>query len=239
MLPCRTEKLYETDSHLCDFTAKVLSCEPLSDAEWMVLLDRTAFFPEGGGQPADVGTLGSALVKDVKEQEGCVQHRTDAPVPVGAEVHGHVDWNRRFPMMQLHSGEHIVSGLVRQLHGFDNVGFHMGSDAVTMDFNGELSDLDLREIEERANEAVFANLAVSALYPEPDRLSGLAYRSKKERVEDVRIVSIPGYDACACCGVHVARTGEIGLIKLLFARRYKGGTRVEMVAGWMALRMAS
>ena len=236
-----TIKLYEQDSHLRHFTARVLGCVPVSTEtkgvlRWEIELDQTAFFPEGGGQAADRGTLGQVAVLDVRETNGRVLHVVDAPLVPGETVAGEVDWDRRFPLMQLHSGEHIVSGLVRGHHGYDNVGFHMGTEVVTIDFNGELSEADLVRIETLANEAIFDNLPVEARYPESHVLKELSYRSKREIDGAVRVVSVPGYDDCACCGVHVKRTGEIGLVKLLSGRRYKGGTRVKMVAGRMALR---
>ena len=230
-----TEKLFEQDSHLQSFTARVLRCEPM-EAQWAVVLDRTAFFPEGGGQPADIGMLGGVQVRDTRDEKERILHIVDKPLVPGTEVEGMVNWSHRFALMQLHSGEHIVSGLVRQQYGFDNVGFHMGSEAVTIDFNGELGESDLRTIEMMANGAIFANLPVEARYPDPESLAAMTFRSKRQIAGAVRVVTIPGYDDCACCGVHVKRTGEIGLVKLLSSHRYKGGTRVEMVAGHLALR---
>jgi alanyl-tRNA synthetase len=235
-----TVKLFEQDSHLKCFTATVQACMPAeaggAEPRWEVALNQTAFFPEGGGQAADIGSLGAARVLDVREENGRILHLVDAPLTPGGMVAGKIDWDHRFPLMQLHSGEHIVSGLVRKHHGFDNVGFHMGTDVVTIDFNGALTEAELAAIETLTNEAIFANLPVAGRYPEPVLLKELAYRSKREIDGAVRVVSIPGCDDCACCGVHVKRTGEIGLVKLLSSRRYKGGTRVEMVAGRMALR---
>lgn len=236
-----TIKLFEQDSHLRQFMAKVMACVPFIPTEedtprWEIELNQTAFFPEGGGQAADMGTLGEARVLDVQEKDSRILHLVDAPLVPGEMVPGEIDWDHRFPLMQLHSGEHIVSGLVRKHHGFDNIGFHMGSDVVTIDFNGELTEPALAAIETLANEAVFANLPVEARYPEPEFLADMLFRSKREIDGAVRVVTVPGYDDCACCGVHVKRTGEIGLVKLLSSRRYKGGTRIEMVAGHLALR---
>ena len=230
-----TEKLFEQDSHLQSFSARVLTCEPIED-QWAVVLDRTAFFPEGGGQPADIGMLGGVQVCDTRDEKGRILHVVDRPLTPGTEVAGVVDWPHRFALMQLHSGEHIVSGLVRQQYGFDNVGFHMGAETVTIDFNGELGESEIRTIEMLANGAIFANLPVEARYPDSETLAAMTFRSKRQIDGAVRVVTVPGYDACACCGVHVKRTGEIGLVKLLSCHRYKGGTRVEMVAGHLALR---
>jgi alanyl-tRNA synthetase len=229
-----TELLYERDSFLREFTATVVDVRPCGDL-YRVALDRTAFFPEGGGQPADTGTLGEASVTDTQIDQGVVLHTADRPLAVGATVHGAIDWAARFDRMQNHSGEHIVSGLVRKLYGFHNVGFHMGSDCVTMDFDGMLTEQDLDRIEQLANEAVFADLPLQALYPTGDQLAELDYRSKIELEGDVRLIRVPGYDLCACCGTHVQRTGQIGIIKLLYVQKYKKGVRVGLLAGNKAL----
>lgn len=230
-----TDKLYEEDAYLREFEAEVTGCTQRKGG-WLVTLDRTAFYPEGGGQPADTGTLGGARVLDVHEKEGEVVHTTDAPLPAGGRARGAVDWEARFSRMQQHTGEHIVSGIIHRLFGLDNVGFHMGHDAVTIDLNGELTADDLGRVERLANEAVWENLPVEVDYPSPGALAALDYRSKKELTGRVRIVTVPGSDVCACCGTHVRRTGEIGVIKLLTSQRYKGGVRVWLLCGDRALR---
>jgi len=230
----RTEKLYETDSHCREFTARVLRREK-GDAGWEIVLDRTAFFPEGGGQLWDTGTLNGIAVRNVQEKDGEIVHFTDAPLEEGSTVTGKLDWEQRFERMQGHSGEHIVSGLIHTRYGLENVGFHLGSEDITLDFNGSLSREQLDSIEEEANRAVWLNLPVLAEYPSPEVLESLDYRSKLALTENVRIVTIPGYDACACCAPHVRSTGEIGLIKLLDCIRYKGGVRIHMLCGQRAL----
>lgn len=229
-----TRKLYYEDSHLAQFTATVTSCTA-AGKRWHVVLDRTAFFPEGGGQPGDTGTLGEAKVLDTREGMEDVVHVTDRPLAVGAEVEGRLDWGQRFGRMQNHSGEHIVSGLVHSRHGGTNVGFHMGDDGMLLDFDVELSAEQLAEIELLANEAVWADLPVRAEFPAPEVLAALDYRSKLDLTEDVRIVTIPGVDQCACCAPHVARTGEIGVIKVLDVTRHRGGVRVRVICGRDAL----
>ena len=230
-----TEKLYYTDSHIHEFSARVLSCEKAKKG-FAVVLDKTAFFPEGGGQPADTGLIGPAAVWDVQEQNGEILHYTDQALTSGQEYACALDWEQRLCRMQNHSGEHIVSGITHKLYGFDNVGFHMGAECMTIDFSGELSWEQLTGIETLANQAVRDNLPVRASFPDPEALSSLEYRSKLELTRDVRIVEIPGVDRCACCAPHVKRTGEIGLIKLLSAERHRGGVRIELVCGMDALR---
>ena len=230
-----TEKLYYTDSHIHEFSARVLSCEKAKKG-FAVVLDKTAFFPEGGGQPADTGIIGPAAVRDVQEQNGEIFHYTDQALTPGEEYACALDWEQRLCRMQNHSGEHIVSGITHKLYGFDNVGFHMGAECMTIDFSGELSWEQLTEIETLANQAGRDDLPVQTCFPGPEALSQMEYRSKLELTRDVRIVEIPGTDRCACCAPHVKRTGEIGLIKLLSAERHRGGVRIELVCGMDALR---
>ena len=230
-----TEKLYYTDSHIHEFSARVLSCEKAKKG-FAVVLDKTAFFPEGGGQPADTGIIGPAAVRDVQEQNSEIFHYTDQALTPGEEYACALDWEQRLCRMQNHSGEHIFSGITHKLYGFDNVGFHMGAECMTIDFSGELSWEQLTEIETLANQAVRDDLPVKTCFPGPEALSQMEYRSKLELTRDVRIVEIPGTDRCACCAPHVKRTGEIGLIKLLSAERHRGGVRIELVCGMDALR---
>lgn len=222
------------------FTAHVVDCIPEGE-QYHVILDRTAFFPEGGGQYADTGWLEiqdsseKIQVADVQESDGTIWHITDTPVVSGSIVSGTIDWQARFMKMQQHTGEHIVSGLVHRRFGYDNVGFHLGSEDCTMDFNGEITKKELQEIEYQANEAVVKNLEVQVSYPTKEELLALDYRSKIEIEGQVRIVTVPGYDVCACCAPHVVKTGEIGVIKLTNVQHYKGGVRVTMLCGFRAL----
>lgn len=228
------QALFYQDSHLRQFTARVLSCTADGDG-FLVTLDQTAFYPEGGGQPCDTGLLGGVAVTDVRRRDGQIVHRCAGPLTVGDTVEGAIDWERRLDLMQQHSGEHIVSGLIHATYGYDNVGFHIGHDVITIDFNGELTMEQLSDIERRANEAVWANTPVPIFYPDAETLASLPYRSKKELTGDVRLVEFPGCDLCACCGTHVKATGEIGLIRLLSVVRFKGGVRIEMACGGRAL----
>ena len=229
-----TEKLFYTDAYLREAECRVVACAE-GKGGWAVELDRTVFYPTGGGQPCDLGTLGEARVLDVSEKEGRLLHLCDGPLPVGETVTGRIDWERRFMLMQQHSGEHIVSGLIHARFGFDNVGFHMGSDTITIDFSGEISPEAMQEIELAANRVVWQDLEREILFPDAETLHSLPYRSKKELSGWVRLVRFPAVDLCACCGLHVARTGEIGLIKLLSTTRFHSGSRLELLCGGRAL----
>ena len=229
-----TEKLYYQDSHLFTFEAAVLDCRKEKKG-YSVVLDRTAFFPEGGGQLADTGVLGGVRVLDVHERGGEIRHYTDAPLEIGAHVEGFVDAEQRLRRMQNHSGEHILSGLVHNAYGFDNVGFHMGAECMIIDFSGELTWEQLTELETRANEVVRQNIPLHIWFPDASELQSLEYRSKLELTENVRIVEIPGVDRCACCAPHAERTGEVGIVKILDSQRHRGGIRVSVVCGLDAL----
>lgn len=225
----KTIKLYDEDSHLYNFEAEVLSCEK-SDDKYIIVLDRTAFFPEGGGQKSDTGFIGNSAVTDVQIKDKVVYHYADSPVEVGQNFKCRIDESKRFRHMQNHSGEHIFSGIAHTLYGCENVGFHLG-DEVTIDFDIELNEAQIKRIEAKANEAVCRNIKITAEYPDSETLSKLEYRSKLELTEDVRIVTIDGIDVCACCAPHVSYTGEIGIIKVLSFMRHRGGVRIFIKCG--------
>ncbi len=229
-----TEKLYDKDSHLKEFTGTVLSCEKTGE-KYAVALNQTAFFPEGGGQQSDRGYIGDAYISDVQIKNGEILHFADKPLSVGQAYDCKLDFDFRFRNMQNHSGEHIISGIIHRLYGFNNVGFHLGAE-MTMDFDGELTRQQLDEIEDLANKAVYENLPVKAYYPTDEELKQLDYRSKLDLKENVRIVEIKGVDVCACCAPHVKSTGEIGIIKILDFEKYKGGVRLIVKCGADALR---
>ena len=229
-----TEKLYDKDSHLKEFTGVVLSCEKAGE-KYTVTINQTAFFPEGGGQQSDRGYIGDAYISDVQIKNGEILHFADKPLSVGQAYDCKLDFDFRFRNMQNHSGEHIISGIVHRLYGFNNVGFHLGAE-MTMDFDGELTRRQLDEIEDLANKAVYENLPVKAYYPTDEELKSLDYRSKLDLKENVRIVEIKGVDVCACCAPHVKATGEIGIIKILDFEKYKGGVRLLVRCGADALR---
>lgn len=229
-----TKKLYYEDVYKKEFTARVLECRQ-GKKGYEIILDQTAFYPEGGGQPSDTGSLGEAAVTDVHEKNGELIHFTDRALEVGMEIQGQINWARRFDLMQQHSGEHIVSGLVHEAFGYDNVGFHMGSDVITIDFSGTLDEAQMAEIEAKANQIIWKDQEVEIFYPAEEELRNLEYRSKKELSGWVRIVRFPGADTCACCGTHVTHTGEIGMVKLLSVVKFREGVRMEMLSGGRVL----
>jgi len=237
-----TKKLYYQDPTLREFPATVLSCEA-AGVVWKVVLDQTAFYPEGGGQPADHGLLhtaaGEVPVTDVHERDGAVVHTCAAPVEAGAVVTGVLDWDRRFDHMQQHSGEHILSGLLCRLYDCDNVGFHLGAETVTIDYNTDITWEQALEAERLANEAVWTDRETEISYPSPQELAALEYRSKKELTGQVRIVEFPEADRCACCGTHVERAGQVGLVKVLSCQKFREGVRMEILCGGRALRYLS
>lgn len=230
-----TEKLYYKDSLIHEFEASVISCEQGKSC-WYIELDRTAFFPEGGGQYADTGYIGDVCISDVQEKDGRILHYARSALTVGERYPCRIDYEQRLRRMQAHSGEHIVSGITHNLYGLDNVGFHMGEDGImTIDFSGELEEEQLILIEKKANEAVRANLPVICTFPDSEALAAMDYRSKLELTENVRIVEIEGIDRCACCAPHMKYTGQIGLIKLIEHSRHRGGIRVTLACGMDAL----
>ena len=229
-------KLFYENINLTDFAATVVSCESAGDGmSYRILLDATAFFPEEGGQSADKGTLNDLPVLDVQIKDDLIYHYLPEALEPGTSVTGHVDWEQRFDFMQQHSGEHIVSGLVHERFGYNNVGFHLSNNEVTLDFDGELTPVQLREIELRANEIIYQNLPVEISYPSKEELSKLSYRSKIEIEGQVRIVTIPGVDVCACCAPHVDKTGAIGMIKITNCQSHRGGVRLNILCGARAL----
>lgn len=233
-----TKKLYDLDAYGTEFEAKVLICEEVKKKDttgYAVTLDQTLFFPEEGGQSPDQGTINGISVLDVQIKKDVITHTLAASVEVGSTVKGKIDWKHRFYNMQQHSGEHIFSGLVHSRFGYENVGFHLSDQTVTMDFNGVLSEADVAEVEYAVNEAIIKNIPIEVTFPTKEELETLDYRSKIEIEGQVRIVTIPGYDVCACCAPHVKRTGEIGMLKVLNVQSYKGGVRISILCGFRAL----
>ncbi len=242
-------ELYYESAYIKEFDAVVTGCEKRLDKKgneigFELILDKTAFFPEQGGQSSDIGFISasdseknvSANISHVSiDKEGVIRHISDKEIPVGTKVHGCIDWEHRFSNMQQHTGEHIFSGIVNSKYGFDNVGFHLSDSEVTMDYNGVLTADDIREIELLVNKAIWENVAIRCEFPSADELKEIDYRSKKELTGDVRIVTVEGYDVCACCAPHVEKTGEIGILKVVGLQNYKGGVRVNILCGKRAL----
>ncbi|MBS6955092.1 MAG: alanyl-tRNA editing protein [Enterocloster asparagiformis] len=228
-------RLYYQLPYVKSFMCTVEECRPGTDGTWLVALNQTGFYPEGGGQPSDTGTLDGIPVRYVFEKDGRVWHQVEAPMEPGRLAEGVIDWERRYDHMQHHTGEHILSGLIHRCYGYDNVGFHMGKDEVTIDVSGPLTMEQLEELEDEANRLIYDNVPVEEHFPTPRELASMDYRSKKELTGDVRIINIPGGDTCACCGTHVTNTGEVGIIKVTGMIHYKGGVRVSILCGRKAL----
>ena len=240
-----TRKLYYEDAYAKGFTARVISCREKKPEKgqdknvifYEAILDQTLFFPEEGGQSPDLGTINKIPVINVQIRDGIIVHTLTEPLTEGAEVGGIIDWNRRFSNMQQHSGEHIFSGLVHGKFGYDNVGFHLSSREVTLDFNGMITQEEILELERKANEVIYSNIEVVVSYPSKEEEKNIDYRSKIEISGQTRLVTFPGVDVCACCAPHVRRTGEIGLLKVVSMQNYKGGVRVSILCGRRALAL--
>lgn len=227
-----TERLYEQDSHLFSFFAVVHSVYE-TERGWCISLDRTAFFPEGGGQAGDQGEIDGSRIYDTQLHNGDILHFTKEKPTfcAGDTVSCAIDASLRFFRMQAHSGEHVVSGLAHRICGAENVGFHMNGFLMTVDFDRVISKDTLDEIELEANRCVYRNVPVRAWFPNPEEEKTIQYRSKLDQVDRLRLVEIEGYDICACCAPHVSRTGEIGLIKIMSAVSHRGGIRITLLCG--------
>ncbi len=231
-----TEKLYYKDAYISEFHAKVVSCGKHGEL-YDVVLEKTAFFPEEGGQYSDKGFISNSRVVDVKESLGIIHHYVNAPISVGDEVECKIDFDERYEKMQCHSGEHILSGIINSLYGLDNVGFHLGADDVTMDISAPLTRDELDKVEILANEVIYKNVEIISYFPSADEEGSIEYRSKSEIKENLRIVKIGEFDSCACCAPHVKFTGEIGIIKILDFAKLRGGIRIHIAAGRRAMNL--
>ena len=230
------ERLFYQDSHIRTFSAQVTGCTE-TEKGFLITLSATAFYPEGGGQACDIGTLADAQVLYVQEKGEDIVHLCDKALAVGSTVNGVIDWERRFDLMQQHTGEHILSGIIHARYGHGNSGFHVGEDVLTVDFDGPIPSEDLPALEWAVNQAIWKNVPVSCYIPSPEELPSIPYRTKRALPWPVRIVDIKGYDLCACCGVHVKYTGEVGFVKLLSCVKFHQGVRIEMVCGGRAVKM--
>lgn len=224
-------KLYDQDAYLNEFEATVTGCFITSDGNFELTLDKTAFFPNEGGQSCDKGTINGMEVLAVEYKENEIFHVVKFFVPEGTTVEGKIDFSHRFSNMQMHTGEHIFSGLVHKEFGFNNVGFHLSDNSATMDYDGKLSEDDVKGLEILTNKMIWASKNVRTFYPSADELSKLDYRSKSGIKGDVRLVDIENVDLCACCAPHVKNSSEVGLFKITSIETYKGGTRLNYLAG--------
>ena len=225
------EKLFYNDSYATIFTAEVIDCFENKD-HFAIVLDKTLFYPEGGGQPCDHGVIRfggeTAEVFDVREKNGIICHYSKTEIPVGTVIEGEIDFERRFDLMQQHTGEHMISGIVHSLFGYDNVGFHLSEKDMSLDFSGPLSREDIDRVVEIANGLIVKNQPVTADYPD---ISKIEYRSKKALEGPVRIVTAGDADVCACCGTHLSTTGQVQMIAVTDSMNYKGGTRIFLGCG--------
>lgn len=230
----KTRRLFYEDVYIREFEAIVLSCEE-KEGKYSVILNETAFYPEGGGQPADKGTIENIPVIDVQYEDGELCHILEQPLVEGSQVVGRIDWDWRFDLMQQHSGEHIVSGMIHEKYGYENVGFHMGEEVITIDLSGMLTWEQVQEIEKKVNDYIWMNQKVNIFYPDERQRQFIPYRSKKELTGEIRLVEFPGADLCACCGLHVTHASQIGLVKILSCKKFRDGVRMEMLSGKRAL----
>lgn len=226
----KTRRLFYEDVYIREFEAIVLSCEE-KEGKYFILLNETAFYPEGGGQPADKGSIEGIPVVDVQYIDGELYHVMESPLEIGAQVVGRIDWEWRFDLMQQHSGEHIVSGMIHEKYGYENVGFHMGEEVITIDLSGMLTWKQVQEIETKVNDYIWMNQPVNIFYPDERQRKLIPYRSKKELTGEIRLVEFPGADLCACCGLHVTHASQIGLVKILSCKKFRDGVRMEMLSG--------
>lgn len=229
------EKMFIDDSYILEFEANIVDVFSKDD-QWIVLLDKTFFYPEGGGQPSDIGAIENLSVSYVYEEEGIVYHVVDEFIEKGTKVKCKIDSNIRFDHMQQHCGQHILSAAFDNILGGNTVGFHLGEEFVTVDIDiNTLSVEDAERVENLANEIVFKNLPIKYIYPSSDELKNFKLRKEPSVEENIRIVEIQGVDYSPCCGTHPNYTGEVGLIKIRKWEKYKDYYRVEFVCGMRAL----
>ncbi len=231
-----TQRLYYSDPYTTAFDARCIEHTTFNDAP-AVVLDRTYFYPTSGGQPHDTGTLNGIPVIDVavREGDGAILHIVERPL-AGEQVHGEIDWARRFDYMQHHTGQHILSQAFVRLAEAETIGFHMSPDSITIDLDTPTLDAALLEqVETLANQIVFEDRPVRAWFPDESELATLVLRKTPEVGGPLRVVEVAGFDLNACGGTHVARTGAVGLIKIVRTERRGEALRVEFRCGGRAL----
>ena len=223
------QEYYYSHPYARELDTVVVSCHACKDGYEITLQD-TIFYPEGGGQPCDKGTIQDITVLDVQRKEDKIVHILKQPLPLGEKVHCVINWEHRYDLMQNHTGEHIFSGLVKKLYGYSNVGFHMG-EYICADFQGDLTQGMIQEVERQVNQAIWDNLSVQEIFCSPHETAKYEYRSKIAIEGTTRIISVAGYDMCACCGMHVSHTGEIGICKVVNFEKTGNKTRVFLLSG--------
>ncbi len=226
-----TQKLYYENQYIKEFEAEVISCEKRDDEKYDVVLTKTAFFPEGGGQDADSGKIDGVHVEYVFEKGDDVCHITEKAVEVGKNVKCEIDYKKRFRLMQIHSGEHIFSGTAHELYGAENTGFHVGHDGVVVDFDRVLTPEQIEKVEKITNEIIWQNRRISSSFPTADEAERISFRSKKEISGQIRLITIENCDICACCGIHTKSTGEVGILKVISSAKKRQGSSLTMLIG--------
>lgn len=229
-----TRRLFDEDAYLSEFESKVESVKEVN-GKYEVILSQTAFFPTQGGQNHDIGTIDGIEVLDVTIKDDIITHVLKEKVIEESTVKGKVDFEHRFRNMQMHSGEHIFSGLAHKLYNAENVGFHLSDNSATIDLNIKLSEADLKKIESLVNKAIIKNIDIVATIYKNGEEKNIEYRSKKELSGDIRLVEIKDIDICACCAPHVKSTGEIQLFKITSFENYKEGVRINYLCGLRAI----
>ena len=232
-----TVKLFENNSLLKECTATVTACTE-KEGQYLVELDQTVFFPEGGGQLSDKGKIADVIVSHVSEKDGHIYHECDKPLEVGAEVKAVLDWRVRLDRMQQHLGEHLLSYACWKLFKANNIGFHMNEDDVFIDLDKELTEEELLKAELYTNEIIWENRPVHISYMDSTEAVKLKDKMRKfnsKLTGTLRIVSVEDADICTCCGTHPPFTGMLGSVKVIRHEKHKGGCRVEFVCGGRAL----
>ncbi|WP_027626559.1 alanyl-tRNA editing protein [Clostridium lundense] len=229
-----TKKLYYEDVYLNEWQSEIKDIIHEKD-KFLIVLDRTAFFPEGGGQPADKGCIDDIEVIDVFEKDNIIYHVVEK-IPENKIVKCKLNFDRRFYYMQQHSGEHLLSAVLYKMYNTNNDGFHMGDDYITIDNSIiNMTEDMVKAVEVMANKYIYKDLPILSYFVENEDLEELKLRKECKVEENIRIVEIKGIDIIACCGTHVCSTGEIGLIKIIKTENYKGMTRIYFKCGRKAL----
>jgi alanyl-tRNA synthetase len=231
------QKLYYHDAYLKNFSAKMVKQEQDESGNWFIVLEQTAFYPTGGGQPFDTGTLNDLQVHNVEEIDGEVRHYLEASLPHETkEVIGQINWERRFDHMQQHAGQHILSAAFEGLFGYKTIGFHLGKEVLTIDLDtDDLTLAQAGQAEALANQIILENRPIEAKWVSEDEIDNFQLRKELSVSEDIRLVIIPDFDYNGCGGTHPNTTGQVGSLKILDWERQKKKIRVQFVCGGRVL----